>query len=518
MQRRVLIGAGAAIIVVAAIAGVELSGRHEAGKVVAKDIDQITASLPPGYSATHDATEVNPLTGTVTVKNLAVIHDGKQVYFADTVTLTGIDQQALHDVFDPAAYQNGHPAWTARRLLIADATASGVRIPDFGPPARKPAHEGDQFIGAHTPANTPPTSETRIRSITLHQLSGRPFQLPPTKENAKSPAFRADAALAFALQSLDVHDLSVQAQTPKPTSLTLASFTLRDYDGGKLGKAALQGFSIDGANDKPNPMAIHATLDTAELTDIDATSALKQRQLDQPPNVAGMHGGALKLSGLDIEISPGPSIKLKTAEAHGSPAGEPGPATSDGTLQGLTFALKDTPLAPGPAALIAAFGMNAITMDIASKSTSDPTANSVKITEDVALHDLGTLHLSLAAGLKLPAPPGQDPRAVLLTTPIDHATFAWRDEGLVNRALNAAAVQMHTTPDAVRAQLAMPLLTLGFLMPDQPDVADQLTSFLTHPGTLTITLDPPQPVTLAELGQAPAEGRAHLLGAHVQAK
>jgi hypothetical protein len=77
---------------------------------------------------------------------------------------------------------------------------------------------------------------------------------------------------------------------------------------------------------------------------------------------------------------------------------------------------------------------------------------------------------------------------------------------------------MHSTPDAVRAQLAMPLLTLGFLMPDQPDVADQLTSFLTHPGTLTITLNPPQPATLAEVGQAPAERRAHLLGVHVQAK
>jgi hypothetical protein len=496
MQRRVLMGAGAAIIATAAFAGVELAGRHDAGNGVARDIDQITASLPPGYTATHGPTDVNPITGTVTVKNLAVVHDGKQVYFADTVTLTGVDQQALHDVFDPDAYQNGHPAWTSRRLLIADATASGVRISDDGQAA----------------------NETRIRSITMHQLSGRPFQLPPTRENAKTAAFRADAALAFALQSLDVHDLSVQAQAPRPTTLALGSFTVRDYDGGKLGKAAMQGFAMDATNDKPTRTAIHATLDSFEIRDVDAAAQLRQRQLDQTPSFAGMRGGALKLSGLDIEISPGPSITLTAAEAHGSPAGDSGPGTGDAALRGLTFALKDTPMAAGPAALVAAFGMNAITMDIETKSTSDPSAGIVKITEDVALQQLGALHLSLAAGLKSPASPGQDPRAALLSTPIDHAIFEWHDEGLVNRALNAAAAQTHTTPDAVRAQLAMPLLTLGFLMPDQPDVADQLTSFITHPGTLTITLDPPQPVTFAEIGQAPAEARAHLLGVHIQAK
>jgi hypothetical protein len=107
---------------------------------------------------------------------------------------------------------------------------------------------------------------------------------------------------------------------------------------------------------------------------------------------------------------------------------------------------------------------------------------------------------------------------VLLTTPIEHATLEWDDSGLVKRTLAAAAAQMHTTPDVIRGQMAMPLVTLGLLIPDQPDATDQVTAFLNHPHTLLVTLNPPQKVTFAEVSQAPAETRAHLLGVRIVAK
>jgi hypothetical protein len=260
-------------------------------------------------------------------------------------------------------------------------------------------------------------------------------------------------------------------------------------------------------------------LDSLAIKDLSAVAPLKKLQLDQAPGrstLNGLHTGTFQLGGLDIKISPGPRITLASIEAHSSPEAAI-PQTGEATLQGLTLALQDTPLGPTPAALITAFGMNTFTMDIAAKSTTDTAAGVSKSVEDIALQNLGTLHLSLAVGLKSPTESDQDPQTALLTTPIDHATLDWHDQGLVNRALNAAAMQMHTTPDAVRAQLAMPLLALGFLMPDQPDVADQITSFLTNPNTLSVTLSPPQPVTFADIGKAPAESRAHLLGAHIQA-
>jgi len=362
----------------------------------------------------------------------------------------------------------------------------------------------------------------KIASIALRHLRGRPFMLPPTRDALNSPAFRADAALAFALEGLDARDLLVNANAaPQPTQLSVASVTLRDYDGGTFAKAAVDKATLDVRATAAKPTAIHVTLDHMEVKDINAVAPLKKLQLNQPPTrsaLAGLRSGAFSLSGLGFDITPGPRITLSTMEAQGSPAGDTGPGTGEASLHGLTLELKDTPLAAAPAAVIAAFGMTALTMDITAKSTTDPASRLAKISEDVAFHQLGTLHLSLAAGLKFPAEPDQDPKEALLTTPIDHAVVEWHDEGLVNRAFSAAAAQMHTTPDVVRAQLAIPIVTLGFLMPDQPDAADQVTAFLKNPGTLTVTLDPPQPVTLDELGQTPTEGRAHLLGARVQAK
>jgi len=507
MQRRVLLAAGAALFAVVALAGLKFAGTHEAARVLDADIGQIAATLPAGYTATHGQTDVNPITGTVTIHALSIGFAGKPLWSADTLTITGADQQALHDVFDPAAYKNGHPAWTARRLLIENASASGVTIP------------GNPQLSGESPGGV------KIGSVTFNQLRGRPFMLPPTGEHAQSPAFRADAARAFALQSLDVHDVSADvSQYGKPAQqarLSIGAITLRDYDGGKLAKAVFQAIAFNMTAAKPAPTAIRATLERAEVKHLNEVAALQKLQLNEPPSRSGLGGlrtGAFRLSGLAIDVSPGPRITLASLQAQGSPAGDGGPSTGEGSLRGLTMALKDSPIGPGLAAVIAAFGMNSLTMDITAKSTTDPASKLARVNEDIALHDLGTLHLSLAAGLSFPTDPNQDPKDMLLNTPIDHAVLTWHDQGLVDRVFNAAAAQMHSTADAVRGQLAMPIITLGFLMPDQPDAADQLTAFLQHPGTLTITLDPPRPVTLAELGKTSSEGRAHLLGARIEAK
>ena len=55
------------------------------------------------------------------------------------------------------------------------------------------------------------------------------------------------------------------------------------------------------------------------------------------------------------------------------------------------------------------------------------------------------------------------------------------------------------------------------MVPNQPDAADQLTSFLNHPGTLTITMIPPQKTTLAQIALAPVPARAQMLGFHIKA-
>ena len=64
----------------------------------------------------------------------------------------------------------------------------------------------------------------------------------------------------------------------------------------------------------------------------------------------------------------------------------------------------------------------------------------------------------------------------------------------------------------------LPLLALGGLLPEQPDAADQLTHFLDNPHQLTVTLNPPEKMTLGQVAQAPATQRAQLLGVHVSSQ
>jgi len=498
MQRRVLLVGGAALIAVVAIVSFRSMGRREAGHALDHSMDQVIATLPPGYTATHGATEVNPLTGTLTVHDLALSLGGKKLWTAETVTVSGADRQALTDVFDPAAYKDGRPAWTAKRLLIADATANGVVFPH----ANKDA-------------------DVRIKSVTLHQLSGRPFDAAPTPAVVDTRAFRADAALAFAIQSLELHNLALVRNPPATGTLTLASAVLRDYDGGLIGKAALQNFTLDAPGAKPGDTSVHATLDTIEMKHVDASGALQAiRNQDHPGAVSftPTPGAVIRVAGLLADVAPGPHITVQEFQAHASAALPQGASGGEGSLHGLTIALKDTPLAPGPAAALAAFGMREFTLDITGKSTTNPALQNSELAEDVVLKDLGTLHLAFGLRPAEPGTPDQDPKAALLSAPITHATITWQDASLVNRVLAAAAVQMNTTPDAVRAQLALPLLTLGFLMPDQPDAADQITHFLNNPGTITATLAPPSPISLAAVSKAPTEQQAHLLGARVEAK
>jgi hypothetical protein len=82
------------------------------------------------------------------------------------------------------------------------------------------------------------------------------------------------------------------------------------------------------------------------------------------------------------------------------------------------------------------------------------------------------------------------------------------DDSLVERALQAAADSQGSTPEAMRQQ-AIAFLTIGTLMAP-PGAVQTLTSeaitaatsFLEEPGTLRISINPDEPVSVADLIQA----------------
>ena len=252
MQRGVLLGAGAVAVLAIGFFGARSVTRQKAAVALDQGIDQLLTQLPPGYAIKHGTTDVNPLTRAVTVHDVTVTKDGAPVMLAETLTVAGADQRALSDVFDPAAYPQGHPAWTDRRLLIADATADRVQYP----------------------ARPPQTGLVTVRSMTLHRLSGRPFAMPPTPQNRAQPNFGADAALAFALDSADLHDLAFVEQAPKQDRGSIAAITVSDYDAGKLGSAAIKQAAVQ-APAQAGGKLVSITLDHIDVKDLDARAALE---------------------------------------------------------------------------------------------------------------------------------------------------------------------------------------------------------------------------------------------------
>ena len=153
-MRRNLIGVLVVLVIAGAFLAVRLGGRHEARSV----LEQSLASLPPGYTATHGATDYDAITDTFTVHDFVLRHDGLKVAGAGVAVVSGAHPQALQAVFDPASYPDGKPAWTDRRPLLGhvDLTALELYPPTPGaaplkirhvvlgvaerPPIHSPAH------------------------------------------------------------------------------------------------------------------------------------------------------------------------------------------------------------------------------------------------------------------------------------------------------------------------------------------------------------------------------------------
>jgi hypothetical protein len=81
MQQRVLLGAGVAAVALVAFFVVR-TGNHVTPQAVDKNIDQIVATLPPGYAASHGATETNALTGSVTLHDFKLTYGGRLMWSA----------------------------------------------------------------------------------------------------------------------------------------------------------------------------------------------------------------------------------------------------------------------------------------------------------------------------------------------------------------------------------------------------------------------------------------------------
>ncbi len=497
MQRGLLLGAGAIILIGGGALALRAISHHEVTGQSEQKVDHALAELLAGASVTHGPIVEDGLTGTATVHDLVVARPDGASWTAATMVLSGVHAAALRDVFDPANYPNGHPAWTDRRKLLGDVTVTKIHL----------NVTGDQ------------PGELTIGKAELHGLRGRPFSAPPTQANRAQPGFASDAALAFAYDSEQVTDLALSLQGPNPFKMTAASAGGTGYDAGKIESLGAKSLFLDGTTG-PKHTPLHLAVTSLGLKGADASGLLAS--LHPGPAAASkvtFTYGSADGAGMTLQVTPGPSVTVVGfhAEQHAPDAG--GVAEGSARLDGMTIGLGSAVITPSAAADIAAFGMNAITLDI-SASSRGKTGGATDFQDDFSLHDLGTLHMTgTVSGFAQPA--GGGPGAALgalMGTMIEKATLVWDDHSLTNRIFKVVAGQAHATPEQIKAQLALPLVALGVLLPEQPDAADQVTHFLNDPHRLTVTFAPPEKVSLGQVAQAPATQRAQLLGVHISSQ
>jgi hypothetical protein len=498
-MRRLLLGLGLAVVLVVGF----LAFRHAGHKAAEGSFDAAIAQLPPGFTATHGSSAYDAVTGTLSVHDVVLAHDGRPLWSAAHLRIEGADQRALGDVLDPRRYPGGKPAWADRRRLLGHAEADDVTLLIAG---EQPAH---------------------IKQVSLDGLEGRPFAMPPTRENQASQAFQADAARAFAFKLASLQGAAYAWQGKQPGQLTLGSASLTGYDGGQAEAGDMRDFAIrqEGGGKAARP--VDATLASLSFKALDTTRALSLMQQDSHDKQAELGSigvAASDLEGLRISAAGGPLVSVASIRASGT-NGAGAPYSGTMKLHAMTVALRDMARQPGMAPVVTVLGGDTLNMDVDLAGSWDKQAQRLTIDRyDFDVRDLGTLRLSgVFSGLPSAADlsPSMSPMAKALALAqgrIERARVSWEDRGLANRLLGLAAQRTGGTPETVRAQLALPLASLSVMMPDQPDAAAQIEAFLADPQTLTVSAQPAQPVSLLDLGLANWTTRAHLLGLRVVGK
>ena len=500
-MRRNLIGVLVVLVIAGAFLAVRLGGRH----VARSTLEESLANLPPGYTATHGATDYDAITDTLTVHDFVLNHDGLKVASAGTAVVSGGHPQALQEVFDPASYPDGKPAWTDRRPLLGHVDLTGLA---FYPAA-------------------PNAVPVKIRHVALDGLSGRPFIRPPTVANRSAIDFQIDVAQALAVKSFTAEDLDIS--DPGQGHVTVAAETLSGYDGGKLDSFAITSIDVSTTASHPTvslslaKLAVAGVDARASLTTLAGAGAVDpivRRRIAMQAYTA-LQARSGDVDGFAMKITPGPRIDLASQHAESS-LGADGVREGHGSLHGLTIAAGDMVLSPAAHLMMERFGTDRIALDAEGAGLADDAKGHAELEKlELTFRDLGILRMTAKVdGYDRSAIRSGDQKAQLAATMklvIRQASIEWDDASLTNRLLKVAALQQGTTPEQIKATAAMPLAGLAMMMPDQPDAGAQVTAFLNNPHQLRITLDPPSPMPLSAIAALPVQERAHALGLKIKA-
>jgi len=532
MRPAVILGAGAAAVLVAAVIGIRLTSSPSAPP----GLDALLANLPPGVTASHGAVSFNPLAGTADLHQVVIQKLGQTVFAADEVKVTGIEglsltgapsmighatltnaafggaqvskieldhlaAETLRQILAPDAYTNGKPVWGDQRPVLGSLELWDLRAHADAPPKQKGK--------VHITGTDLAVAHARITKLTARQL-----QAPLSAEAVKDPGFASDALRAFSEGDSGFEQLRLTLHGAG--ELTLARGQSKGYAAGRIGSEEIDDIAFT-AEDNLGAAHLHLVamkgLDIAHLIDqLPAVIAAQQAHLPTPSLSGGVKLNDFVLSGFDADFHTAPRVTLDSLTEHIDHNGDLDSTTAQMKNLAVTFTGRD--VAANVSAALQDFGMQDFTVDLDGASTADLQGGKVTLTkDDMQFHGLGTLHMSFALENYFP---GTGPRADVMSrlrqARLVHGAIGWDDASLTGRLFKIAATKSGHTEAELKANIEVGLAMLPRFLPNQPDAADQIKAFLDGQHSINITMEPTAPVSLGDVGGAQPQDKAGLLG------
>lgn len=306
----------------------------------------------------------------------------------------------------------------------------------------------------------------------------------------------ADVLKGAALVSAELKNIKAGDAT---SSVEIASLGLRNFRSGTLENFAMRG--LQGKTTDGQPLKLDAlVLKGFSLTPIFAVSAKAMREGTEPSVEAalallqGLKG--VEISGLSYPEEVGqPPVTLQHLDmAWGDYVGMlPGRFTLKVSRFGGPISETDS----APFSYLAAAGMQAATLDLDLGLAYDRSAGTLTLSPARLMLDKAAT-LSVTATLThVPASALEDPVSLVAAAPTiapGPMTIIITDHGLVDLAMRVQALATDQTPEALRsgflAELQKTATEAAPAFPAAPSIAAAITSFLTDPGTLTLSITP----------------------------
>lgn len=314
----------------------------------------------------------------------------------------------------------------------------------------------------------------------------------------------ASGAGLFTIDSLHVSDL--REEKAGLLGLSNLKFDFTEAAGSDI-RIALEGFGLKGIHYGLLSDAVSAGAGAA------GDPATLASAIQSDPANPGYDAMVLKALKADIV---GASIDMPGLDSSVSRDAQ-GRATKVTTNPfTLTISARDNPDGEQFAAALATIGYETLSFSGAGESLYDPDADLVTLVKGknywqlndgfklgVSARYAGTRAIAAAQAASLEA--GSDPEAmlnaVMENVVVHQIELSLDDDGIFNKALNAYAAQSGEDPQAVRSQLSgllavAPMFAAGTGIDPAvvTELATALSSFVTEPKVLTISLAPKAPI------------------------